>query len=62
MACRFKINVKSILMKGLNLDFEKKFVDYFQGVKTLLNVLHVQILSILGINWAVFNYSIFNMQ
>ena len=61
MACRFKINVKSILMKGLNLDFEKKFVDYFQGVKTLLNVLHVQILSI-GINWAVFNCSIFNMQ
>lgn len=49
-ACRFEINVKSILMKGLNLDFEKKFVDYFQGVKTLLNVLHVQILSILGIN------------
>lgn len=48
MACRFEINVKSILMKGLNLDFEKKFVDYFQGVKTLLNVLHVQILSILG--------------
>ena len=34
MACRFEINVKSILMKGLNLDFEKKFVDYFQGVKT----------------------------
>ena len=62
MACRFKINVKSILMKGLNLDFEKKFVDYFQGVKTLLNVLHVQILSILGINWAVFNCPIFNMQ
>ena len=62
MACRFEINVKSILMKGLNLDFEKKFVDYFQGVKTFLNVLHVQILSILGINWAVFNCSIFNMQ
>lgn len=48
MACRFEINVKSILMKGLNLDFEKKFVDYFQGVKTLFIVLHVQILSILG--------------
>lgn len=62
MACRFETNVKSILMKGLNLDFEKKFVDYFQGVKTLLNILHVQILSILGINWAVFNCSIFNMQ
>lgn len=62
MACRFEINVKSILMKGLNLDFEKKFFDYFQGVKTLLNVLHVQILSIPGINWAVFNCSIFNMQ